>query len=650
MNKLSILLLGLFWSCGSLVVKNTPQDTTLLKVADEPVLVDEFIYAFNKNRSIDSLATKAAIDDYLELYINFKLKVKEAKMRGMDTTLAFKKEYSSYVNQLDNSYLQSNNETDALVEEAYNRLQYEIRAAHILFAVAEADSPADTLAAYEKAIMVRDSLLGGTSFAELAKAYSIDPSAQKNGGDLGYFTVLQMVYSFETAAYNTEVGQVSLPTRTKFGYHLIKVVDKKPNEGRVKVAHIMIRNSDAAKNKAFEIYDQLTDGADWDEYCQQYSEDAQSKDKAGVLAPFNRRQIVPSFAEAAFNLSVPGEISEPIQTPYGWHIIKLIEKLPIGDFEENKQQLRTKIKRDSRAQLSRQKMIERLAHENNLVENLTNVQAVITPGNHHFENKKWLFEDDSLQNVELFSINGDNYYAYDLFAFINKSSQHKNTKSFLFDKYKRFKDESLIEFEKAHLAEKHGDYKYLIQEYYDGILLFSIMENEVWAKAGQDSLGLRQYYEDNKTDFIDSSILSAAIFSSDNQSIIDLIASEVKDTKAYRSLSKEEKDSLVTRNNGMPQLSLHLDSGEFVIDEHPVLQNLSLPYKESIINVDEKWYYVLPLSNPALPLPMENVMGKLIAAYQEVLEEKWLIKLKETYDVSVDETALKKVYKKLETF
>jgi peptidyl-prolyl cis-trans isomerase SurA len=650
MNKLSILLLALIWSCASLVIKKNSQDKSLLTVADESVSTDEFIYAFNKNRSADSLATKAIIDDYIKLYINFKLKVKEAKMRGMDTTAAFKKEYKSYVSQLDNSYLQANNETDALVREAYKRMQFEIRASHILFAVTEPDSPTDTLAAYKKAIMVRDSLVGGANFTELAKAYSIDPSAQKNGGDLGYFTVLQMVYPFETAAYNTEVGNISMPVRTKFGYHLIKVVDKKPNDGRVKVAHIMIRSSDAAKNKAFEIYEQLTDGGDWDETCRQFSEDAQSASEGGVLAPFNRRQIVPSFATAAFSLSVPGEISEPIETPYGWHIIKLIEKLPVGDFETSKQQLRVKVKRDARAQLSKQKMIERLAHENNLIENSANIQQVILPDNHNFEDNKWHFEDDSLKNLALFSINEENYYANDLFALINKTPQHKNTRSFLFDQYKNFKEESLVNYEKVHLAEKHEDYKYLKQEYYDGILLFSIMEDEVWAKAGQDSLGLVQYYEQNKTDFIDSNLLSVAIFSSKDQGAVDSIALEVKDANTYRRLSNKEKDLLLTRNNDSPQLSLQLDSGEYIIDEHPVLQNLSLPYKESIINVGKMWYYVLPLRDPALPVPMKNVMGKLIAAYQEVLEEKWLVKLKETYNVSIDEAALKMVYKKLETF
>jgi peptidyl-prolyl cis-trans isomerase SurA len=199
------------------------------------------------------------------------------------------------------------------------------------------------------------------------------------------------------------------------------------------------------------------------------------------------------------------------------------------------------------------------------------------------------------------------------------------------------------------LSEKYDEYKYLKREYYDGILLFSIMEDEVWTRAGKDSTGLSNFYSQNKSNFIDTTKLFTAIFSANNQEIIDSIALRVPTTAIYKSLSNKEKESILNQYNGSPQLSLHLDSGEFVIDQHLVLQNLSLPYRESILKVENKWYYVLPLRDPSQPLPKDAVMGKLIADYQDILEEQWLKELKQAYSVKVNEATLNRVYKKLET-
>jgi peptidyl-prolyl cis-trans isomerase SurA len=648
MKKLTLFLVGLISACSTNNLFNTPLNEALLTVAEEPVMMDEFIYAFNKNRPADSLVSQADIDEYLDLYINFKLKVTEAKARGMDTTSEFKQEYNSYISQLDNSYLQTDSETDALVKEAYDRMQYELKAAHILFAVNAADSPEDTLAAYQKAIMVRDSILGGASFEIMAKTLSDDPSAKQNGGDLGYFSVFQMVYPFETAAYSTAVGNISLPVRTKFGYHLIKIEDKRPNEGKVKVAHIMIRKQEGDRDIIFAIYDQLLAGADWDQTCQQNSEDAQSAARGGTLAPFSRNQIVPEFAEAAFSLTKPGELSDPVQTAFGWHIIKMIERVPIGDFESNKQRLLSQVRRDSRAQISKQKMVARLLQENDLQEYTDNVQVIIKPENHIYLKDKWLFEDDTLASLPLFEIKEEIYSAKDFYAFVNKSTQHGDTKNYLYEQYNTFKEESVINYEKAHLSEKYPDYRYLRQEYYDGILLFSIMENEVWARASKDSLGLAEYYQQNISNYVDTTKLAVAIFSSDNRQVLDSVLIDVPGANALNKLTTEEKEVLLNQYNDLSQLSLQLDSGEYVIDKHPVLKNLTLPYTETILKVENRWYYVIPMRNYKEAIPMADIRGKVIADYQLTLEDRWISKLKSKYSVNINSSVLKKVYKQLE--
>ena len=394
--------------------------------------------------------------------------------------------------------------------------------------------------------------------------------------------------------------------------------------------------------------DNLLAGADWDEMCQQNSEDSQSASRGGVLVPFNRNQIVAEFADAAFALTKPGEISDPVQTIYGWHILKLIEKLPVSDFENNKRQLQAQVRRDSRSQISKQKMLDRLAHENSLIENTDNVQTIVKPGSHIYVKNKWIFDSDSLANLKLFSIQDSAYNANLLYGFIEKTTKHDNTEAFLYENYKKFKEESLIEYEKAHLADKYDDYKYLRNEYHDGILLFSIMEKEVWAKAGADSIGLASYYTQHQTEFIDTTKLGVVIFSSANKSMIDSVAIVFPDAATFKNLTTTEKQAILIQNNQDSQLSLQIESGEFVISEHAVLQKLTLPYIDSLIELDSTWYYVLVLRSPELPLPLEEIRGRIIADYQEVLEKNWLKELKDKYPVEVNQAVLNKVYKKFE--
>lgn len=637
-------------ACAVLDNKKSENFQTLFIISEDSVTVDEFIYAFEKNRPEDSAVHKAEVDEYLELYKKFKLKVAEAKSLGMDTTATFKKEYSTYMSQLDNSYLQSSNDTDSLVRQAYDRMQWQIDASHILLMVEESAPAEDTLAAYTKLISIRDSIQNhGKDFGDMAMQYSQDPSAKQNKGNLGYFSVFQMVYPFENAAFTTPVGAVSMPARTRFGYHIIKVNDKRPNEGKVKVAHIMIRNSASAEETAFNLYNQLTAGADWNQLCASNSEDYQSSAKGGELAPFSRGQIVKEFSDVAFSLTTPGEISEPVQTQYGWHIIKLIERIPLDDFDKVQQQLRAQVRRDTRSQVSKQKVLENIAAENNYMEFEGNIQMVIQQDNHKFENGKFIFENDSLAAIDLFSITGEKYVADSLYQFIDKNTRQQNTKAFLYEQFKEFKAEALTNFEIAHLAEKYPEYKYLRKEYYDGILLFTIMEDLIWNPASTDSTGIVSYYEQHKEEFIDSTTVEMAIFSSSDRSIIDSISIEFSNKEKFLALSRQEKEALSDQNNDLTKVSLHLEFGELEIAKHQVLRSTGVPDSPEIEQVEEDWYYLIPIRQIGEPRRLSNVRGRLIAEYQDELEERWLSELAIKYPVIVDEKSLKYVYNKLDT-
>ena len=291
-----------------------------------PVPANEFAYVYRKNNSAaPDYGTRQSVNDYLDLYTNVRLKVLEAEQKGLDTTQAFKRELDGYRQQLAQPYLTEKSVTDQLVREAYDRMSQEVSASHILIRVAPDATPQDTLAAYQRIDKIRQQALAGTDFGQLARTQSEDPSAKENGGKLGYFTAMQMVYPFESAAYKTPVGQISAPIRTRFGYHLIKVNDKRAAQGEIKVAHLMIRmnantaksDSLTAKKKIDELYSRLKKSENWDKLVAQFSEDAGSAANGGELPPFGTGRMIPSFEEVAFKLQKPGDIAAPVQTPYG---------------------------------------------------------------------------------------------------------------------------------------------------------------------------------------------------------------------------------------------------------------------------------------------------------------------------------------------
>ena len=314
------------------------KDAVFIDFGDEQVTKSEFKRVYQKNNS-GEIISKSTVDEYLDLYINFKLKVKEAEAKGMDEDPAFISELKGYRKQLAQPYLTAEGILEELKKEAYERLQYDIKASHILVAVAEDAKPEDTLAAYRKALKIRKQLAGGEDFAQAAKVYSDDPSVKTNGGNLGYFTAFYMVYPFETAAYNTPEGELSKVVRSQFGYHILKVVDKREAVGNIKVAHILISNdkelskTDDPEGKIKEIYAKIKDGEDFGSLASQFSDDTRSASSGGQLPMFGVGRMVPEFEEVAFSLEEDGDVSEPFETPYGWHIVKRIEQAPIGSFK-----------------------------------------------------------------------------------------------------------------------------------------------------------------------------------------------------------------------------------------------------------------------------------------------------------------------------
>ncbi|TXK44949.1 OmpA family protein [Pontibacter qinzhouensis] len=527
-NSLLVAVAALLLAGCTASKKTDTKEPVIATLGAQPIYASEFRYVYDKNNNgNDDAYSKESISEYLELYTNFKLKVMEAESRGLDTTMSFKRELEGYKEQLAQPYLTEKSVTDNLVQEAYERLKKEVNASHILLTVSQDADPQDTLAAFNQIMELHKRAAAGEDFSKLARENSQDPSAAENGGNLGYFTAMQMVYPFEDAAYKTAPGQISQPVRTRFGYHIIKVNDVRPAQGEVKVAHIMVRSTPgmpkadslAAKQRVDAIYKRVQRNENWDKLVAEFSEDANSAANGGELPWFGTGRMIPAFEDVAFKLKKEGEIAPPVATPYGWHIIKMIEKKGLPPYEEMEQSLRNRVAKDSRSELNKAAFLKRIKTENNFTEDAAAKSQALSKANDNLLQATWDFDAaDKANNTPLFSIQGKPYTTSDFYTYV-KAEQRPRTKgsaahhmNLLYD---AFVNKSLLDFEKANLENKHTDYRMLVQEYHDGILLFQLMDEKVWSKAVEDTTGLKAYFEQNREKYqwgqrADATVISAA--------------------------------------------------------------------------------------------------------------------------------------------
>jgi peptidyl-prolyl cis-trans isomerase SurA len=515
-----VALTGFVISCKTSVTPTKspaePETPTLVKIGDKAFSPDAFFQSFTKNRFSSDSAKTLTAREYFDIFTNTKLKVLAAEAQGRDTIGDFKEEISSYRDQLAIPYLTDKDLVEELTEEAYNRLQEEVHASHILIAVPEEALPADTLSAHRAAVAMRGRLMEGANFGEMAQKFSKDETARENQGDLGYFTAFQMVYPFETAAYATPVGQVSQPVRTKYGYHLIKVHDRRPSRGKVRVAHILIQDNaktpDARKKEAQqrirEAYERLEKGEPWEKIVQVYSDDFESRQGGGLLPVFGVGEMMPAFEEAAFALSQPGTYTQPVKTPYGWHIIRLVEKIPLESFEALAPSLRQKVMTDSRGKLITKTMIRKLKGQYSIRENTDAWSELLELADSSLVKGKWSLPENFMGRIEdpvLFTIEKTPATTREFLDYTRGHLVPKPTgsdpKRVLRSYYNDFLGRRLLDYEKANLENKYAEFRMLMNDIREGVLLSQVMEEQVWQRSLDDSTGQRRIYEQNKAQY-----------------------------------------------------------------------------------------------------------------------------------------------------
>ena len=552
--KAGLYVLGLgvaLVSCTT--TKNTTgsQSKVIATLGSNPIYVSDFKYTYEKSlKDKDSAYTRNSIENYLDLYIKFKLKILAAQKAGVDTSVAFNKELATYREQLAKPYLTDKAKVEELVREAYNRLKEEVRVSHILVKVDKEAEPQDTIVAYNKILELRNSVLKGENFEQVATQHSQGPSA-KQGGNIGYFTALQMVYPFENASYNTQIGSISDLLRTKFGYHFLKVTDRRNASGKIQTAHIMIisppkssiKDSIEAKRKIDKIYERLEAGETWEKLCRQFSEDQPSKDKGGVLPEFGIGEAIPEFEQAAFQLNEVGDFSKPIYTPYsGWHIIRLVKKRTVESFGKMEPFIRQKVAKDSRLKVTQQSFIGKLKRLNNFSMDARVVDRATAKANASLLKGAWKYDkNDPLLNEVIVRFEDrvlklkKGYTVKDFFDFVMAKqvpkANLKNPKHYMQLLFQQFIDFSTIDFERNNLEVKYKDYKMLVKEYKEGMMLFQMMNDNVWNKAIMDTTGARKFFEGQRENYRWKERAQATIYSIANEQVLNQLKSRLGQTR-----------------------------------------------------------------------------------------------------------------------
>jgi peptidyl-prolyl cis-trans isomerase SurA len=650
--KISRLLIFAFLLVSGFLSAQTKE--VLFTIDNHPFYTDEFIRVYNKNLDLVKDDSQKDLDKYLELFLGYKLKVEKANKLGLQNGTTYQNELKSYRNQLSKNYLNDSKVTNELVREAYERMQQEVRASHILVLVDEGASPEDTLKAYNKVLDVKRRIEGGEDFVSLAQQFSEDPSVKENNGDLGYFSAFRMVYAFENAAFNTKTGQISKPFRTRFGYHIVKVTDKRNNRGEVTVAHIMIvKQNDASQNEKAkttidDIYKKIQQGESFETLAQQFSEDKSSAPKGGVLQRFGSGQLSSEvFENVAFSLNDKNQISAPFESQFGWHIVKLIEKHPVRLFDEMKVELEDKIRKDERSMLITNSLAKKMRKKYLFVKDvklLTKIKGVVTD---EFYSQTWVVPEKNKElNGDILIISKDKKINSQVFLNFISSKQKSNIKTkpvakLVDELYEKFIDEQLMAYYNENLENEFSEFKNVMDEYRDGLLLFDLMEKEIWNRAKNDTIGLKDYFLKNNNNYQWKTRYTVDILSSTDKKIIE---------KAQKFLQKGKSlDYIKEQLNKEGKVNVMSKSGlyEEDYDVLPQFQNLSKGVT-AIVAKDQYFFVVNVIDKkPAGVKELSECKGKVISDYQQYLENNWVDELKSEFTVKVNEAVFSKVKNQL---
>jgi len=617
-------------------------DEVLFTVNNTEVTTNEFSRVYNKNIDLVQDEKQKDVDEYLKLYVNYKLKLEEAYVLELNKDKKYINELESYRRQLSKKYLTDTKINDKLLEEAYERTINEVDVNHILVRVDDNASPEDSLKAYNQVLEYRNKAL--------KEDFSIVMKSNHNGESvfgesLGYFNAFKMVYPFENIAYTTNIGEISMPFRTKFGFHILNVLDKRKSQGEVTVAHIMIANSNdkitsSPKERINELHSKIKEGASFSDLAKQFSDDKNSARNGGKLTRFGTGKLsAKEFEKAAFALTTEGEISKPIKTKFGWHIIKLIKKHDISNFNELKLSLEQSVKKDSRSKIVNDRFYSNLkkrydfSEESNVKEELL---KVVTP---EFIKGSW-DSTNSLYEKTLATFSGEKLSYLDYYQYLSsKLRAYKNInviKKLVDVSFNDFVNSRIYNYHSDNLESEFPEFKNIVQEYREGLLLFELMEQEVWQKSKTDTIGLKKHYNKNKANYFWKKRIEAIVVTSETKVIAKEVRKLLKTNTTLEQLKASQKKSVVSE-------------GLYELTDKELPKQFKSKIGVSKVFKHNNQYVVVKGIKEVLPKQksFDEVKGRVINDYQDKIEKDWLLNLAAKYKVEVHKSVLESVKKTL---
>ena len=628
----------------------------IFTVNDKPTYTDEFSYIYNKSNGVKADYSRASLEEYLDLYTKFKLKVAWAREHKIDTIPSLKEELQSYRRQLSESYLTDKEVTERLGRELHDRMKRDVSISHILFRFEKND----TLAAYSRAVSVLQRLEKGSLFEALAGTDSDDTNNKAKGGYIGFLTAIlpDGFYDLETTIYNTPVGKTSGIVRSPLGYHIIKVNEERPARGEIEISHILIRKKKEgveqpnAKFRADSIGAALKSGGNFEASATSFSEDGGSSTRGGYLGVIGIGRYEPVFENAAFALTKDGEISPVIESSIGYHLIKRISKKELEPFEQSKSKIKARIQKDSRFQLAKTKMVERIKRESPFKENTPAFDAFAKNLDSTFITYNWRVPTNNQTDGDiLFTYGGkQNSTVKDFNEYLSTHANNRITYSLQNNKnltqtartlFNDFADEKALGFEETMLDSKYPDFRNLMREFEEGILLFEAMKQNIWDKASLDTVGLDKFYAANKSRYNWNQRSQVIYYNLSDTAMksFDAITKYARKHSPQEVIAKfNKKSEWVSFKEEM----MESGKGGKILDPSMTKTGTIIQNKQGQPRAFMKIEKVTPPSQKTL----KEARGFVVADYQDYLESQWISDLSKKYKLTVYRDVLQTLVKK----